>query len=251
MKHQLFISAIFLGLLFSSCGGSSNQVTTVSSEDGQNNVTLNNDLDSISYAIGVDLGNQLGKNPQFNLDIVGQAIKDVKNNKTKMTGQEAIAFMQEFQQKEMQRQMMQSSNSGDLKQFEEKNKAAGEKYLADNKVKAGVITLPSGLQYKIVKQGTGPKPKATDVVEVHYKGTLIDGTEFDSSYGRGETATFPLNGVIKGWTEGLQHISEGSKVIFYIPQELAYGATPRPGGPIEPYMALVFEIELIKVLPQN
>jgi FKBP-type peptidyl-prolyl cis-trans isomerase len=184
------------------------------------------------------------------LAIVGQAIKDVKDNKAKMTGQEALAFVQTFQQKEYERQMRQSVTPEALEQHE-KNKKAGEDYLAENKGKAGVITLPSGLQYKIIQEGTGPKPKETDVVEVHYRGTLIDGTEFDSSYSRGKTETFPLNGVIRGWTEGLQHVNEGSKVIFYIPQELAYGATPRPGGPIEPYMALIFEIELIKVQAQN
>ena len=262
MKHQLFISAMACCLLFSSCGNGGKQSdaalneekqsNTVLNGDEQNSITLNNDLDSLSYAIGIDLGEQLANNPQgFNLAIVSQAIKDVNDSNVKMTRQDAIMFMQTFQQKEYERQMQQSSNPEALKQLEEKNKAAGEKYLADNKNKAGVVTLPSGLQYKIIKKGTGPKPKATDVVEVHYKGTLIDGTEFDSSYGSGETATFPLSGVIKGWTEGLQHINEGSTVIFYIPQELAYGATPRPGGPIEPYMALIFEIELIKVTPQN
>lgn len=241
MKQLFLLPALFFGLLLSSCG----------SKDGQSNIALSNDTDSLSYAFGVNLGEQFKQDPTLNLAIVGQAIKDIEDNKAKMTGQEAYAYLQMFQQKERQRQMQQQSDPEVLKQFEEKNKAAGEKFLNDNKSKANVVTLPSGLQYKIVKQGNGPKPNESDVVEVHYKGTLIDGTEFDSSYSRGETATFPLTGVIKGWTEGLQHINEGSKVLFYIPQELAYGATPRPGGPIEPYMALIFEIELIKVIPQN
>lgn len=242
MKQKLFISAILFGLLLSSCG----------SKDGQSSTagTLSNDLDSLSYAIGVDLGEQLTRNPQINLDIIGEAIKDVKANKAKMTGQEALTYMQQFQQKEYQRQVEQNMTPEEKKRYEE-NKAAGEKFLEENKSKDGVVTLPSGLQYKIITQGNGPKPTAADVVEVHYRGTLTDGREFDSSYSRGETATFPLRSVIRGWTEGLQHLNEGSKAIFYIPQELAYGVSPQPGSIIEPYMALVFEIELIKVIPQQ
>ena len=132
---------------------------------------------------------------------------------------------------------------------EEKGKAAkvaGESFLAENGKKEGVITLPSGLQYQVLREGNGKKPKATDQVECHYEGTLIDGTIFDSSYKRGQTATFPLNGVIAGWTEGLQLMQEGAKYRFFIPYQLGYGANGA-GASIPPYAALVFDVELIAV----
>ncbi|MDR0661058.1 MAG: FKBP-type peptidyl-prolyl cis-trans isomerase [Prevotellaceae bacterium] len=239
MKHLFYISVLSLLLLSCESNGS------------KTSVNLSNGSDSLSYAVGIDLAEQLFANPQqsFDLSIVGQAIKDFKEGKAKMNSQEAYMFMQMYQQRELQRQMQEASNPETLKQYEEKNKAAGEKFLEENKTKDGVVTLSNGIQYKIIKQGNGPKPKATDVVEVFYKGTLIDGTVFDSNEGAEHPINFPLNGVIKGWTEGLQHINEGSKVTLYIPQELAYGSTPRPGGPIEPYMALIFDIELVKVTP--
>ena len=121
----------------------------------------------------------------------------------------------------------------------------GKKFLEENKVKSGVKETASGLQYKVLREGTGKQPSATDSVEVHYRGTLIDGTEFDSSYKRKQTITFPLNGVIKGWTEGLQIMKEGAKYEFYIPSELAYGSTGTSGIP--PNSVLIFEVELIKV----
>lgn len=132
---------------------------------------------------------------------------------------------------------------------EEKGKAAkvaGENFLAENGKKEGVVTLPSGLQYQVLREGNGKKPKATDQVECHYEGTLIDGTIFDSSYKRGQTATFPLNGVIAGWTEGLQLMQEGAKYRFFIPYQLGYGANGA-GASIPPYAALVFDVELIAV----
>jgi FKBP-type peptidyl-prolyl cis-trans isomerase len=122
-----------------------------------------------------------------------------------------------------------------------------EKFLMENKTKEGVKTLPSGLQYKVIKDGTGKTPKASDTVVTHYRGTLIDGTEFDSSYKRGEPAEFPVGGVIKGWTEALQLMKEGAKWILYVPPKLAYGERGTPGGPIGPNETLIFEIELIKV----
>ena len=133
---------------------------------------------------------------------------------------------------------------------EEKGKAVreeGEKFLAENAKKEGVVVLPSGLQYMVLTEGTGKKPSATDNVECHYEGRLIDGTVFDSSYRRGEPATFPLNGVIAGWTEGVQLMGEGAKYRFFIPFDLAYG-TRGAGASIPPYATLVFDVELIKVL---
>jgi FKBP-type peptidyl-prolyl cis-trans isomerase FklB len=129
----------------------------------------------------------------------------------------------------------------------EKNKAQGEKFLAENRTKNGVKVLPSGLQYQVIKEGTGKSPKETDRVTVNYKGTLIDGTEFDSSYKRGKPATFPVNGVIRGWTEALQLMKEGSQWRLFISPELGYGASGTPGGPIGPNATLVFEVELLSV----
>jgi FKBP-type peptidyl-prolyl cis-trans isomerase len=130
-------------------------------------------------------------------------------------------------------------------------KAEGEAFLADNAQKEGINTTPSGLQYIHTEEGSGASPDANDEVTVHYRGTLLDGTEFDSSFKRGEPISFPLNGVIKGWTEGLQLMKEGGKTTFYIPQDLAYGARPAPGGAIPPYAALIFDVELIKVNPKD
>ena len=123
----------------------------------------------------------------------------------------------------------------------------GEAFLAENAKKEGVKTTESGLQYKVLKEGTGKSPKATDEVEVHYEGKLIDGTVFDSSIKRGQTISFPLNRVIKGWTEGVQLMKEGAKYQFFIPSKLGYGASGTPGGPIPPNAALIFEVELFKV----
>ena len=123
----------------------------------------------------------------------------------------------------------------------------GEMFMKENASKGGVKTTPSGLQYKVLKEGEGKSPKATDTVQVHYRGTLIDGKEFDSSHKRGEPTEFPLNGVIKGWTEGVQLMKEGAKYQFVIPPQLAYGERGTPGGPIGPNETLIFEIELLKV----
>ena len=127
------------------------------------------------------------------------------------------------------------------------NSDKGEAFLKENSSKEGVKTTASGLQYKVLKEGTGKSPQATDTVEVHYKGTLLDGTEFDSSYKRGETAKFPLNRVIPGWTEGVQLMKVGAKYQFTIPSKLAYGERGTPGGPIPPNSTLIFEVELIAV----
>jgi FKBP-type peptidyl-prolyl cis-trans isomerase len=134
-----------------------------------------------------------------------------------------------------------------MKEAGEKNKNEGEKFLAENKKKKGVKALPSGLQYKVITEGTGKAPAATETVTVQYKGTLIDGTEFDSSYKSGHPATFAVNGVIKGWTEALQLMKEGSKWQLFIPSELAYADRGTPGGPIGPNAALIFEVELVSV----
>jgi FKBP-type peptidyl-prolyl cis-trans isomerase FklB len=134
------------------------------------------------------------------------------------------------------------------KNFSEKNKKEGEAFLAENKKKSGIKALPSGLQYKVITEGKGKSPKATETVTVHYRGTLIDGTEFDSSYKRGQPATFPVGGVIKGWTEALQLMKEGAKWQLVIPSDLAYGESGRQGIP--PNAVLVFEVELVSIQKQ-
>jgi FKBP-type peptidyl-prolyl cis-trans isomerase len=127
------------------------------------------------------------------------------------------------------------------------HKTEGARFLSENGKLPDVKTTPSGLQYKVIEEGSGPKPGATDVVEVHYRGTLIDGSEFDSSYKRGQTIEFPLNGVIAGWTEGVQLMSQGAKYTFYIPYNLAYGERGTPGGPIPGFATLIFDVELVDV----
>jgi FKBP-type peptidyl-prolyl cis-trans isomerase FklB len=145
-------------------------------------------------------------------------------------------------------QDMQSSQSstGNQMQTTTENKSAGEEFLAANKLKPGVVTLPDGLQYKVIKEGTGPKPTGSDTVKVHYAGTLIDGTEFDSSYKRGQPATFPVNGVIPGWTEALKLMKVGSTWELYIPSSLAYGANGAPPI-IGPNQTLIFKVELLDI----
>lgn len=169
----------------------------------------------------------------LNIDDFAQAITDVFNGDAKLSDAEAQAAVQDFFSRKAEEQAKAA-------------KAEGENFLAENAKKEGVKTLPSGLQYKVLREGDGRKPSATDKVECHYEGTLINGEVFDSSYRRGETATFGLNQVIKGWTEGLQLMQEGAKYRFFIPYNLAYGEHGA-GQSIPPYAALIFDVELIKV----
>ncbi len=192
-------------------------------------------MEKLSYALGMVIGHNL---KGMGVNTLGtdfaQAVNDVLNGETpKMTDQEAQQLVGNFLQK----------------QQEEAGKAVredGEKFLAENAQKEGVTVLPSGLQYTVIKEGEGRKPKATDRVKCHYEGTLPNGTVFDSSYRRGEPAVFPLNGVIAGWTEGVQLMSEGAKYRFFIPYNLAYGERGA-GQAIPPYAALVFDVELISI----
>ena len=194
-----------------------------------------------AYAIGLQLGSNF-KSQEVELDpaLIAKGIKDAYAGKAELTEAQMAEVQQAFN-KLMQAKM--AGAAGDPA----KNLKDGEEYLAKNKTKPGVVALPSGLQYKVIKSGTGKTPKLSDTVVAHYKGTLIDGTEFDSSYKRGEPASFPVSGVIKGWTEILQKMKTGDKWEVYIPANLGYGASPRPGGKIKPNDALIFEIELIDV----
>jgi FKBP-type peptidyl-prolyl cis-trans isomerase FklB len=205
-----------------------------------------NEKDKVSYALGMNIAASLGanlkrQNVDLNTDVLVQAIKDgLSGGKTLMTEAEAQntlrQFMTELQQKQEEK----------MKEAGEANKKEGDAFLAANKTKPGVVTLPDGLQYKIIKEGTGPKPAATDTVTVNYRGTLIDGKEFDSSYKRNEPASFPVGGVIKGWTEALQLMPVGSKWELYIPPDLAYGARGA-GADIGPNATLIFEVELLSI----
>ncbi len=202
-------------------------------------------MDKLSYALGLGIGQQLaqmGVGADFNADDFAQSVKDVlAGSELKVSHREAQQIVQQyFQQQEARLQAERA----------EKGKAAreqGEKYLAENAKKADVVTLPSGLQYQVLREGNGKRPTAKDQVKCHYEGFLIDGTVFDSSVQRGEPATFGLQQVIAGWTEGLQLMQEGAKYRFFIPYRLAYGEGGA-GQLIPPYAALIFDVELIEVV---
>jgi FKBP-type peptidyl-prolyl cis-trans isomerase FklB len=198
---------------------------------------LKDQKDKVSYSIGVNIGSNLSKqNVPINPDALAAGLRDGLANKPRMNDAEMRDTMMAFEKDMAEKQ----------KATGEKNASDGAKFLEENKKKAGVKTTASGLQYKSLKEGSGPQPTATDTVTVNYKGTLMDGSEFDSSYKRGEPATFPLNGVIKGWTEGLQLMKKGSKYQFFIPANLAYGERS-PGAGIPPNSTLIFEVELLDI----
>ena len=200
-------------------------------------------MDKLSYALGIGIGSQLAGMgaKELNIDDFAQAIKDViSGSELKVDNAEAQTLVQNFFQEQEAKQQAAAAEAGKVA------KAAGEAFLAKNGKKDGVVTLPSGLQYQVLKEGNGKKPSATDQVVCHYEGTLIDGTVFDSSYQRNQPATFGLNQVIPGWTEGVQLMQEGAKYRFFIPYKLAYGERGA-GAQIPPFATLVFDVELIEV----
>jgi len=213
------------------------------------NSAFKDDKDKVSYSLGVDIGRTLQK---FQLDLnetaLSQGIADVLGNKPMaMTDQELQETLQAFQQKMMQKQQEALSKKQEqMKGVAEKNKADGKKFLDENAKKTGVKTTSSGLQYKVIKEGAGDKPKDSDVVEANYRGTTIDGKEFDSSAKHGSASSFPVNGVIKGWSEALKLMSVGSKYELYVPSDLAYG-DEGAGDDIAPGSTLVFEVELLSI----
>ena len=200
---------------------------------------LKDQKDKVSYSIGMNIGFNLSRQKvDINPDILAAGIRDALAGKPQLTTDQVKDVMAQFEKDMEQKQ----------KQAGEKNKTDGAKFLEDNKKKPGVKTTASGLEYKVEKDGTGAQPKPTDMVTVNYRGTLIDGTEFDSSYKRGQPATFPVNGVIKGWTEALQLMKVGSKYQVVVPANLAYGE--RSVSPeIGPNATLIFEVELLDAKP--
>ena len=195
-----------------------------------------------SYALGMNIGDTLRRQSiDVDLAILSQGVKDaIAGGKTQMTEEEAGAMLTQLQNE------VRAKQEEKQKQLAATNKAEGDAFLAANKAKDGVVTTPSGLEYKILTPGNGPKPSVTDTVTVNYRGTLINGKEFDSSYKRGQPATFPIGGVIKGWTEALQLMPVGSKWELFVPASLAYGEQQR-GPDITPNSALIFEVELLSI----
>jgi FKBP-type peptidyl-prolyl cis-trans isomerase FklB len=208
----------------------------------QSVLTLTTDKDKRSYAIGMDLGTKLRKQDvDVESAILIRGFRDaLAGGKTLLTDDEVHTIFVQLGAEIRKAQEAKMQQGGDA------NKKEGETFLADNKAKPGVVTLPSGLQYQILTEGTGTKPTASDSVVCNYRGTLINGKEFDSSYKRGQPATFPVGGVIKGWTEALQLMPVGSKWKLFVPSDLAYG-TRGAGGDIGPNSTLIFEVELISV----
>lgn len=223
---SFLIPLMGIALIFSACTKS------------PTNVSVKTELDSVSYALGVNIASSLKQGQLENVDpiFVAKGLHDVyTDQKGTMTNEEAVNFLNDYFMKEHNRKA-------------EENLEAGEKFLMENAQKAGVVVDPEGYQYMVLVKGDGPKPVATDAVKVLYHGTRIDGEVFDSRLDEDSPAQFSLNGVIKGWTLGLQHMNVGSKYKFFFPPELAYGANPRPGGPIQPNDVLIFEVELLEIV---
>lgn len=217
-------------------------VTSQAVAEEKKQLELTTDIQKLSYALGLDIGSYfktLGQD--LDLDVLRQGMVDsYTGNPPLLTQEETVQIQQQFAQKQQEQQIK------DTLEMITKNNSAAEAFLKENGAKEGVTTTESGLQYKVITQGEGPKPKAEDIVKVHYKGTLLDGTEFDSSYTRNEPAVFPLNQVIPGWTEAVQLMNVGSKFQLFLPPNLAYGDRGAPPV-IEPGSMLVFDVELIGI----
>lgn len=219
---------------------------------GNEVVKLATENDSLSYAYGADIGRKVRSQLEtmkldMNPEVVSGAVKDVLTLvDLRMSDDEMKAAFQNYSHKrEKDAGAGQATGSGSAYEQAQANLAAGNAFLAENGKKDGVVVLPSGLQYRVITPGSGASPGPSDRVTVHYAGTLLDGTEFDSSYKRGETIAFSVTGVIKGWTEGLQLMKEGATFEFFIPADLAYGSRGRPAIP--PNSTLIFKVELVKV----
>jgi FKBP-type peptidyl-prolyl cis-trans isomerase len=238
------IKFLFLGAIVISLASCNKQTSTLKS--------LTSEVDSVSYALGMDMGLKINLNfKDINQAAYVQGLENGIDSTNMLLDSKDLnkvinTYFQKLQKEKMKEQQEAAAKKAET-DFAE-SKAAGEQFLEENKSKDGVITTESGLQYMVMKEGDGEKPVATSKVKVHYHGTLIDGTVFDSSVDRGTPSEFFANQVIKGWTEGLQLMSVGSKFKFFIPQDLGYGATPRGGGKIKPFDVLVFEVELLEIV---
>ena len=227
-NSYLPILAVGLALLLSTC------------TPPEKKIELKDEKAKASYSVGYQFGQNLKKmHADLDAGVLSKGLEDALSGKESLLSEEEMgSSLSDLRQKSM------AAVQQELKEQAEKNLVEGEKFLAENKTKEGVKTTASGLQYKVLTEGEGPSPNAGDTVTVNYRGTLIDGTEFDSSYKRGEPATFPLTGVIPGWTEALQLMKKGSKWMLYIPPDLAYGERGA-GNRIPPNSTLIFEVELI------
>ncbi|RPD98538.1 FKBP-type peptidyl-prolyl cis-trans isomerase [Aureibaculum marinum] len=240
MKLIKILAVVLMSVVLFSCNS-----------QGVTKKSLNNQVDSVSYAIGLNMATNFKKNfKEIDADLFVQGYRNGVDSSNLLmpsikTDSIIRAYMQKKQIEEQEKQKAEAMAKAEKEYADIKEE--GEKFLEENKTKEGVQTTESGLQYIVLKEGTGEKPTATSRVKVHYHGTLIDGTVFDSSVDRGQPAEFGVNQVIKGWTEGLQLMPVGSKFKFFIPQDLAYGAFPRPNGPIKPFSTLIFEVELLEV----
>jgi FKBP-type peptidyl-prolyl cis-trans isomerase FklB len=212
--------------------------TTASAQKGSSLMTKQ---DSNMYALGMQIGRSLqSQGLDLNVDMIAEGMRGFLSGNAKLSDQQFQACMENLQQEAMAKMQAEQSAKGSA------NKARGDRFLAENEKKEGVKTTPTGLQYKVVKEGTGKKPSKENTVKVHYTGTTIDGKVFDSSVERGEPIEFPLSGVIAGWTEGVQLMSIGSKYTFYIPSNLAYGEQGA-GQAIGPNETLIFDVELLDI----
>ena len=240
MKLVIATLVAGLGLTFTACQDNGG---------GGSSATLKTESDSVSYAIGMNMGKGIKQDSlDINPDLIAAGIRDAMADKPKLTDSVAQQALMAFQQKMMvkaQEKMARQQDS--LNKAGEENKKKADEFMAANKSKEGVVTLPSGVQYKVITSGSGASPAAGDNVKVHYKGTLVDGTEFDSSISKGEPATFNVSGVIPGWSEALQKMKVGDKWMLFIPPDLGYGMNPPPGSKIPPGSALIFEVELLEI----
>lgn len=241
MKTIKILSAVFITSLLFSCNNK-----------GYTKKALKTEIDSVSYAVGLQMGNQIKANfNEADSEIYMQAIRNAIDSTDILLDMKTAEKVARTYFKKRNEEKRKEQQEKQLKKLEEQfngNKVAGEKFLEENKTKDGVKTTETGLQYIVLKDGKGEKPEATSKVKVHYHGTLIDGTVFDSSVDRGTPNEFFVNQVIPGWTEGLQLMPVGSKYKFFIPQNLAYGAFPRQGGKIKPFDPLIFEVELLEIV---
>ena len=246
MKRHFFAAAAVTVLLV----GCNEPATEQTTEKATDTFTLDEPTKRVSYGMGVGLGERIAQEGiDINTDAFALGLKHATEKSDRLMTQEEIAMeMEIFQKQQMEKQQAKMAEIQAEQAVKAKvNKQEGEDFLVVNAKKEGVITLESGLQYSVITEGSGSKPSANDTVEVHYRGKLIDGTEFDSSYKRESTVSFPVKGVIAGWTEALQLMNVGAKWNLYIPSDLAYGLGGTGGGPIGPNATLLFEVELVSI----